>query len=102
MEDENKAQTEQGFSPILTKDSSSDIEVKGCLINPTRIRFDTALNTLKLKWAEVYNSIGVSKCYASMIRNGHLIPPDWLKVKIAQAMQTDTSVLWPIEKGGKK
>jgi DNA-binding XRE family transcriptional regulator len=71
--------------------------VKECLLSPTRIRFDSVLNTLKLKWSDVYKSIGVSKCYASQIRNGHLNPPNWLKVKIAQAMKTDTSVLWPVE-----
>lgn len=64
-----------------------------------RIRFDTILKDRGLKWSEVYHELGLSKSYASSIRNGTLIPPRWLKVKISVALSCDTSILWEVEEG---
>lgn len=68
--------------------------VKKGIYSPIRIRFDTALRTNGKQWFEVYNKVGLRKAYASMIRNGHLIPPPSLRIKIATAIGVDTSVLW--------
>ncbi len=71
-----------------------DSGVKKGLYCPIRIRFDTALKANKLQWFELYSEVGLSKSYASQIRNGHIIPPPALRIKIAAAIGVDTSVLW--------
>jgi len=73
-----------------------DEGVKKGLDSPTRHRFDAILNEHGWKWSDIYSDIQLSKCYASQIRNGHLIPPEWLRVKIATKLQVDTSVLWKV------
>lgn len=68
--------------------------VKKGLNGAIRIRFDTVLADHKLQWAEVYNKVGLSKGYASMIRNGHFIPPKAIRIALAREMNCDTSSLW--------
>ena len=68
--------------------------VKKGLYSPIRIRFDTALRVNKKQWFEVYKEIGLSKSHASQIRNGHIIPPPALRIKIASVIDVDTSILW--------
>lgn len=85
----DNSSTENFFSNTTVKDYPS---------SPIRIRFDSQLKRLGRQWHEVYKEIPLSKNYASMIRNGHLIPPVTLRNRIAQVMQCDTSILWePIE-----
>ena len=68
------------------------------LIGTIRQRVDTILQDHKLKWSDVYNKLGLSKAHASMIRNGHIIPPDWLRVKIARdGLGCDSSCIWKVQ-----
>lgn len=79
----------------LSPESFSVAEVvKKGLYGTIRIRFDTILADHKLQWADVYNAIGLSKAYASLIRNGHTIPPKAIRISLAREMNCDTSSLW--------
>lgn len=69
-------------------------EVKKGAYSPIRIRFDTALKIAGKQWFEAYREAGISKCYASQIRNGHIIPPAPLRTRIASIIGVDTSALW--------
>lgn len=64
---------------------------------PIRIRFDALLSDHGLKWSDVYHRLGISKSHASMIRNGHIIPPLHLRIKIAAELKTDSSCLWTLQ-----
>jgi hypothetical protein len=77
-----------------SKPLSFENRVKQGIYSPIRIRFDAALGSCKKIWPEVYHEAGISKHYASQIRNGHIIPPYVLRIKIASIMGVDTSVLW--------
>lgn len=44
-----------------------------------------------------YKELGIDKSDASKIRRGFLIPPLWLRVKIAQYFKTDSTAIWKIE-----
>ena len=68
--------------------------VKKGLYGTIRTRFDTVLKDHTLQWAEVYHEAGLSKAYASLIRNGHTIPPAPIRIKIANVIGCDTSCLW--------
>lgn len=57
-------------------------------------RFDVLLKERGIKWADAYNEIGLNKSYASKIRRGLVIPPVWMRIKIAQFFKVDTSVIW--------
>jgi len=59
-----------------------------------RIRIDTLLAERGLKWSKIYRELGISKGRASLIRNGHKIPPLAVRISIAQALNCDTSVIW--------
>jgi len=61
---------------------------------PIEQRFDVLLKERGIKWAEAYNEIGLNKSYASKIRRGLIIPPLWMRIKIAQFFKVDTSVIW--------
>lgn len=71
--------------------------VKKGVYSYIRVRFDTILEAKGKLWSEVYHAVGISKHYASQIRNGHIIPPVALRIKIAEAIGTDTSVIWNSE-----
>jgi len=72
-------------------------EVKKSYTNPIRERFDTLLRERGKKWSEVYSKLGLWKSYASLVRNGKTIPPLFMRVKIATALQVDSSVIWDSE-----
>jgi len=61
---------------------------------PIEHRFDVLLKERGIKWADAYNEIGLNKSYASKIRRGLIIPPLWMRIKIAQFFKVDTSVIW--------
>lgn len=88
----------QGNGDISTPSQKQDFflnkGVKAGFNSPIRIRIDALLNDKKLTWVEVYKLCGLSKCHASMIRNGKVIPRQHLRIKIAQSLGTDTSVIW--------
>jgi len=98
MEETKKLNKSLGNSTEVSSSSDQTFflnnEVKKSSKTTIRERFDTLLQDHKKKWVEVYNKVGLSKSYASMIRNGHLIPPDWLRVKIAEALGCDSTCLW--------
>lgn len=64
------------------------------LYGTIRTRFDTVLKDHKLQWAEVYKDCSLSKAYASLIRNGHKIPPAAIRIRIANTIGCDTCCLW--------
>ncbi len=68
--------------------------VEKCIKKPIEQRFDVLLKERGIKWADAYNEIGLNKSYASKIRRGLIIPPLWLRIKIAQFFKVDTSVIW--------
>ena len=43
-----------------------------------------------------YKDLGLDKSYASKVRRGLIIPPGWLRIKIAQYFKTDSSTIWKI------
>lgn len=48
------------------------------------------------KWSEVYKDLGWSKSFASIVRRGLLIPPEWQRIILAKRLEVDTSVIWKI------
>ena len=70
------SEVEKGFTPT----------VESC--------FDVLLKERGWSWADAYNQIGLHKSQASLIRRGIIIPPLWLRIKIAKIFGVDTSVIW--------
>jgi len=71
------------------------VEVKRRFEGKFRTRIDTLLTDRGLKWSDCYNDkIKISKSHASLIRNAHIVPPDWLRKRIATALKCDVSDLW--------
>lgn len=68
---------------------------KGSVVS-IRARIDTLLIERGKKWAEIYNSLGWSKSFASIVHNGKFIPPNWQRVALAKELNVDTSVIWDI------
>lgn len=58
--------------------------------------FDVLLKERGMKYADFYNQEGLlfNKSYACHIRKGSIIPPDWIKIKIARAFGVDSRVIW--------
>lgn len=56
--------------------------------------FDVLLKERGWTWADAYNKIDLHKSHASLIRRGLVIPPLWLRIKIAKVFDVDTSVIW--------
>lgn len=79
----------------LSTDSNNDSTIvkKGFTLS-IRARIDTLLIERGLKWADIYNELGWSKSFASIVRNGKVIPPNWQRVALAKAFNVDTSVIW--------
>ena len=71
-------------------------EVKKGFVLSIRARIDTLLIERGLKWADVYNELGWNKSFASIVRNGKLIPPNWQRVALAKQLGVDTAVIWDI------
>ena len=99
MENQNKDFI--GAEKEGTQDNSSEnffltSEVKKGYIVSIRARIDTLLIERGLKWADIYNALGWSKSFASIVRNGKLIPPNWQRVALAKQFGVDTTVIWDI------
>lgn len=87
MEIDKDTTQDKKFKQEVCKGSKSDI----------RTRIDTLLFHNGLKWSEVYSRLGLSKSHASLIHNGLTIPTLSLRVKIAQLLNSDTSVIWTLQ-----
>ncbi len=59
-------------------------------------RFETLIEHNKEKPFDWYKKIGLDKSDASKIRRGLIIPPEWLRIKIANHFKTDSSTIWKI------
>lgn len=59
-----------------------------------RIRIDTLLHERGLKWADVYKKAGWNKTFASLVRNGVIIPQLWQRVALCKVLEIDSSVIW--------
>lgn len=60
-----------------------------------RTRIDTLLNERGIKWSEVYRKLGWSKGFASMIRNGKIIPPLWQRIALAKVLELSSEqIIW--------
>lgn len=66
-----------------------------------RTHTENAFETLILRNREKpftwYQKLGLDKSYGSRIRRGLIIPPLWLRIKIAHHFNTDSSTIWRIE-----
>jgi len=60
-------------------------------------RFETLILKKCDKPFDWYKELGLDKSDASKIRRGLVIPPLWLRIKIAQYFKTDSTTLWRIE-----
>lgn len=72
-------------------------EVENSGYEPIRIRFETIININCERPFDWYKELGLDKSYASKVRRGLIIPPKWLRIKIAQYFKTDSATIW-IEK----
>lgn len=75
---------------------------KGCGESPNpRIeeRFTTLIFSKKDRPFDWYQSKGIAldKSYASRVRRGIIIPPLWLRIKIAHYFGVDSSAIWKPE-----
>lgn len=61
---------------------------------PIEIRFETLINANCEKPFDWYKELGLDKSTASRIRRGLIIPPKWLRIKIAQYFKTDSATIW--------
>lgn len=72
-------------------------EVEKSRYEPIAIRFETLINANCEAPFDWYKDLGLDKSYASKIRRGLIIPPTWLRIKIAQYFKTDSSTIWKIQ-----
>ncbi|PIO08115.1 hypothetical protein COU59_02210 [Candidatus Pacearchaeota archaeon CG10_big_fil_rev_8_21_14_0_10_34_12] len=61
---------------------------------PIEIRFETLINANCEKPFDWYKELGLDKSTASRIRRGLIVPPKWLRIKIAQYFKTDSATIW--------
>jgi len=80
----------------INQDSFDEGVVKGCY-EPIEIRFQTLINSKCEAPFDWYKSLGLDKSNASRIRRGLIIPPQWLRIKIAHYFETDSSTIWKIQ-----
>lgn len=72
----------------------NDDEVKKSGDKLIETRFQTLINSHCQRPFDWYKDLELDKSYASKIRRGIIIPPNWLKIKIAQYFKTDTLTIW--------
>ena len=61
-----------------------------------RQRIDQRLNERGEKWSAIYNDLKLDKATASRIRNGIIIPPQWMRIRIAERLEIDSSIIWTL------
>lgn len=59
-------------------------------------RFDALIESRREKPWDWYKFLGIDKADASRIKRGLVIPPEWLRIRIAGYFKIDTSVIWKI------
>jgi len=64
---------------------------------PIKIIFETLILRNCEKPFDWYKDLQLDKSYASKVRRGLIIPPLWLRVKIAQYFKTDSTAIWKLE-----
>lgn len=70
--------------------------VKSCGVHIENV-FETLILRNREKPFEWYQKLGLDKSYGSRIRRGLIIPPVWLRIKIAHHFNTDSSTIWKVE-----
>jgi len=58
------------------------------------ITFDTLIFQRRERPFDWYKNLELDKSIASKIRRGIIIPPRWLRIKIADYFKVDTSTIW--------
>ena len=61
---------------------------------PIEVRFKALINIEGNAPFDWYKDLGLDKSYASKIRRGIIIPPEWMRIKIAKYFKTDSSTIW--------
>lgn len=64
---------------------------------PIETRFLTLINAKCEAPFDWYKELGLDKSDASKIRRGLLIPPEWLRIKIAHYFGVDSSTIWKVQ-----
>ena len=59
-----------------------------------QITFDTLIFQRKERPFDWYKKLDLDKSLGSKIRRGFIIPPRWLRIKIADYFGVDTSMIW--------
>jgi hypothetical protein len=58
------------------------------------ITFDTLIFQKRERPFDWYKVLGLDKSIGSKIKRGVIIPPRWLRIKIADYFSVDTSAIW--------
>jgi len=58
------------------------------------ITFDTLIFQKKERPFDWYKNLELDKSLGSKIRRGIILPPRWLRIKIADYFSVDTSAIW--------
>jgi len=90
MSEMNKS-TERNFFLKSTVEKHRDEALK--------IRLKTLISAKGMSQADFYKSLGLGKDYWYMISWGKVACPLDLKVRIAQALEVDSSVIWQEDRG---
>jgi len=61
---------------------------------PISIRFETLINAHCEAPFDWYKDLDLDKSYASKVRRGLIIPPKWMRIKIAQYFKVDSATIW--------
>jgi hypothetical protein len=89
------------FSKETNQNSNSaffcDDEVGISGYAPIETRFLTLINSKCEAPFDWYKGLGLDKSDASKIRRGLLIPPEWLRIKIAHYFGVDSSTIWKVQ-----
>lgn len=94
---ENKGKTAiKNYSVSNSRDSPFFIAVS--VVKSGRrhieITFDTLIFQKRERPFDWYKSLELDKSLASKIRRGVIIPPRWLRIKIADYFSVDTNAIW--------
>jgi len=82
---------------IITRESFLwDNEVVKSGYYPIEVRFNTLIHSKGDAPFDWYKDLELDKSNASKIRRGLIIPPEWMRIKIAKYFDTDSSTIWKI------
>lgn len=77
-----------------TQDFFLNIEVEAGCDAHIEDRFKTLIESRGETTYDWYKALDMDKAYASRIRRGIVIPPSWVRIRIARYFGVDSSVLW--------